>query len=117
MRGEVRTIMGIVIFVGFLLIFIAGTAVESTALSVNNQTNTNLTFISSSITTAPVCDYSSSIPVISQFLWGVDCTVEYMNFLFSFAGLGSNVIWLQILLGGMVSGMLYVAIRLLRGGG
>lgn len=114
---EVRTIISIVIFTGFLLVFIAGTSLEASGLTVNNQTNTNLTFISASTTTAPVCDYSSEIPVISAFLWGVDCTVQYMNFLFSFAGLGSNVIWLGLILGGLVSGMLYIGIRLLRGGG
>ena len=118
-----RFIYASILFVLILITLITTTAIENVQLSglTANQRGENVSFITggADLISVPVCTYNNTIviPVISDVTNGARCVGEHVGFLFSFAGLSSSFVWLSIVFTAIGVLMIYVAIRIIRGGG
>jgi len=116
-----RQIIAIVIFFGFLVLLSTGFQIETTKLSgLTNQSNENLTIFtqSSGITDISICDFDAgNVPLLSDFLWGMDCVADNVGFLFSFGGYNTTILWLQVLFVAFIMALVYVGVKVIRGGG
>jgi len=88
-----------------------------------NQSNVNLTFRNATTGATEikpiVCDYSGSIPLLSDFIWAVDCTAKYVGFVFGLLTISFNDIWVvTIILVPVLVALGYLLVReLIRGSG
>ncbi len=118
-----KQIVALIVFLGFFTLFSSDLSVNASKLtSLSNQTNENLTIIGgtgATVVDIQLCDFDGGeIPLgLGGFLWGLDCIVDHVAVLFGFAGVSSGVAWVQIIIIGMVMALIYVAVRLIRGGG
>ena|SRR3990167_3480266 len=118
-----RFIYASILFVLILITLITTTAIENVQLSglTANQEGGNVSFITGGATEidVPVCQYNNTlvIPIVTDTTNGARCVGEHIGFLFSFAGLKSNFVWLSIIFTAIGVLMIYVAIRIIRGGG
>ncbi len=114
-------IIAITVFFGFLVLLSVGFNLETGRLSaLTNQSDGNLTFLnqSSGVSQVVICDFKlGEIPILTDFLWGVDCVAQNVGFLFSFGGFRTTIPWLQIIFAAIIMAIVFVGVKLLRGGG
>lgn len=123
MTTQESTIFGMVLFFGFLALISGSVFYESGRLqsqSFVNQSNENLSIITTGegFTQLTLCDYDAgNIPILSGLIWGADCVADYVGFLFSFVFINTPIEWLAIIFLSIGSVVIYIAVKLLRGGG
>ena len=121
MKGNTRALVSILIFLGILSVFSIGLIVEGNRISgLTNQTNTNVTIIStgiSDISQVQICDFHSDIPIFGGLIWGADCIADFVGYTFSYAGIQTGYIWLGVIFVALTLALVYIGVRVIRGGG
>jgi len=118
---ETMVIFSIVLFLT-LLAFLGSQLFLSTTTSYTtftNQSNSNMSIVTigSDFSTLQMCDIHIDIPILGGLIWGADCVADYVGFLFGFANTTTGINWLTPIIVAMIGVLIYIGIRLLRGGG
>ncbi len=87
-----------------------------------NQSNTNLTVVNLTDVgdlNPPVCNYEGDIPLLSEFIWGADCTAQYVGYVFGLLSITFSDQWIVLIIILPILGALgYLLVReLIRGSG
>jgi|SRR3989304_1015185 len=114
-----KTFFTVLIFLLFLVLFSTTFFVSTEKFtSLTNQTNQNLTIISrgSDLAELRLCDYNGTLEFFGV-VGGADCIIDFISFTFGFAGVKSDIQWLGYIIFALTITLVYLGIRLLKGGG
>ncbi len=116
-----QQVMTAVVFLGFMAILSVGLTIDTSKIGgLTNQSDDNLTILTTGtdVSQVRICDFVfGNIPVLTDFLWGVDCVADYVGYLFGFGSTSSEIGYLQLIIVAISMSAIYVGIRLFRGGG
>ncbi len=65
-----------------------------------NQSNQNLTVVNLTDVgdlNPPVCNYEGDIPLLSDFIWGADCTAQYVGYTFGLLSISFSDPWIMLI--------------------
>lgn len=121
MKGNVGALFTIMVFLGILSYLSIQTAITGARLTgLTNQTADNTSIITigeSDISSVQLCQFSSDIPIFGGLIWGATCIADFVGYTFSYAGIQTGYVWLGIIFVACSAALIYIGIRLLRGGG
>lgn len=130
MKGSAVAIISIFIFVAFLIYFTSEFALLSGSVGVLNVTNTNETiFLATGNANynsfgGDICTLSGSenplIDLLQSFVNAIpliNCVTGFTSFLFSYQSIQTGIVWLGFLIFGLVGALIYIGLKLARGGG
>lgn len=119
MKGSYIGLFSIVLFLILVSFFSVSLLTIPPEQQFLNQSNTNLTIITtgSGLTQVNICNFHSDIPVFAQLIWGVDCIGDFIEYLYNIATVSSGIQWLGYIIIACIIAIIYLAVRLFRGGG
>ncbi len=121
--SSVKIIITLISFLGVIIILgiNAGQDIIVTQ-GLTNQSNENLTVVNLTDVgdlNPPVCNYEGSIPLLSDFIWGADCTAQYVGYTFGILSIAFSDAWIMsIIILPILVALGYLLVReLIRGSG
>src|SRR4030042_3502883 len=116
--GSARALVGILVFLGFLLLFTSAILTSPSNVAFNTTDNLTTTVVTGSVPPlTSVCELSGSdnafIAAIQAFvnvIPGVNCAFGFLSYVYGYATVSTPILWLAIITNACIVGLFYLGV-------